>query len=192
MKLLLDWGAAGRGAGLRIPSPRRHPSMEGRAVGFLDGIRAVDRELHPPPFDPLDIRETDKVMVALVTRIVFAARELDAAAFDPVDRADMKAIGTNDLGMFANFGWIDHGCISFAGRKRRAQEKDANADEKIGRGLRKPVQMRKSGGMVKDLAIAQHDNKILKFINNSLNSRRISPRVECVAGFGRPRASGGG
>jgi len=64
-----------------------------------------------------DQAERDVVVMPFVARRAFVdlrARillgQLDAAALDSVDRADMDAVCADDFGMFLNLRCVDHAC----------------------------------------------------------------------------------
>ena len=69
----------------------------------------VRRQAHRVALDVGDEAERDLVVMPFVR--TFAAvffRELDAAAFDAVDCADMNAVGTDNFHMFLDLAGVGH------------------------------------------------------------------------------------
>jgi hypothetical protein len=82
--------------------------VKGLSVTLLDGIGAIHRELDTPAFYAGHIVERNEMVMVLVARIVLAACELDAVAFNAIDSADMTAICADNLGMFLDVRYIEH------------------------------------------------------------------------------------
>jgi hypothetical protein len=115
---------------------RRLSSVNGRTIlVFLEHHRdiAIGAEADAIVVDAFDEFEGDEVMMAFVAGAAVLLGQLDAVALDAIDRADMKAVGADNLGMFSDLCSINHRLSLFAVPDNVPdRKKDAQGFEKSG------------------------------------------------------------